>query len=129
MIKEIFVRKGRFDFAHPEEYQVDVHFVTSDGSVSSTLPLERAEHLLGWDGDNPVELLREVLRINKKAYLFDSRRKELEQLLKQCEAMETQVQLEWLERKREWLKAEIQALEKELRRVENKIQSLGGGVV
>lgn len=124
MIKDVSINRGRYNFTNPEEYQVCVQFYTDNGCVSSVLPLEEAEHLLYWDDDNPVDLLREVLKINKDVYLYSSCREELEKLLVQCTREEKNIQITWLEKKKTKLMNQIRALENEVRRIEEKIRNV-----
>ncbi len=66
--------------------QIVITFYTSDGQCYyCTLPSEHAEYLLDWDGDNPVDLLREVIELDKEAYWYSSSREKLTKLLEQCE--------------------------------------------
>jgi len=125
LIKDIIIQKGRFNFASPEEIQVSVSFVTADDRfISCTLPLESAEHLLDWNGDNPVDLLREVIEIDEKVYLYSSEREKLKALLEQCAPYEDDIETEWLKKKQAKLMEKIKNTAQEVRRIRKRLQCL-----
>ena len=124
-IKDVFIQKGHFNFANPEEIQVSVSFVTADDRfISCALPLESAEHLLDWNGDNPVDLLREVIEIDEKVYLYNSEREKLKALLEQCVPYEDDIETEWLKKKQAKLMEKIKNIAQEVRRIRKKLQCL-----
>ena len=125
LIKDVIIQKGHFDFASSEEIQVSVSFVTADDRlISCTLPLESAEHLLNWNGDNPVDLLREVIEIDKKTYLYNSEREKLKTLLEQCAPYEDDIETEWLKKKQAKLMEKIKNIAQEVRRIRKRMQCL-----
>ena len=125
LIKNVIVQEGHFDFANPEEIQVSVSFVTTDDRfISCALPLESAEHLLDWNGDNPVDLLREVIEIDEKVYLYNSEREKLKALLEQCVPYEDDIETEWLKKKQAKLMEKIKNIAQEIRRIRKKLQCL-----
>ena len=104
-ITNVSIYKGHFNICDPTETQIEIDFYTSNGQCYyCTLPFEHAEHLLGWDGDNPVDLLREVIELDKKAYWYSCNREKLIKLLGQCELHENLIEAEWLKIKREKLR-------------------------
>ena len=125
LIKDIIIQKGHFNFASPEEIQVSVSFVTADDRfISCTFPLESAEHLLDWNGDNPVDLLSEVIEIDEKVYLYNSEREKLKALLEQCAPYEDDIETEWLKKKQAKLMEKIKNIAQEVRRIRKRLQCL-----
>lgn len=124
MIRNVSVRKGRFNWLDPQEYQVCITFYTDDKPVSTVIPLEDAEHLLYWDEDNPLDLLREVLRINKNVYFYSDDREKLEILLERCTPLEKDIEIEWLRKKQARLLEKMRNLENEVKHIEERIQCL-----
>jgi hypothetical protein len=71
----IRIMEGRYYITHPNDVQASCRIVLKVGDVKAQithvlLPIEKGEHLLGHDGDDPEELLHEIVKAGEGLWLY-----------------------------------------------------------
>jgi hypothetical protein len=120
MIKKVEIEKSKeYNLAGEPRDIMWITFVCENNRrVSTSLDFANAYHLLDWNGNNPVELLREVLELNKELYLWSSSRAELEKLLEEVEPHELDIKYEWLKREEQKLLEQLKKIRDEIENIE-----------
>ncbi len=128
----IRIFEGRYQITHPGDLQANCRIVlkVGDEKVQITnviLPIEKGEHLLGHDGDDPEELLAEIVRAGEGVWLYSSEYDAAKAMLKRVRddgQLSRDISRSWLTEREGKLIKQRTSIEEKLAKISRSLASL-----